>query len=207
LTGNWGEFGSYFGAGLSASLIVRAIPALIPAAVILIPAAGLGLAVYTLTADGSAKLRSQLILIAVATALLSANWDAWLAWVIANSQLLLFTAALLIACGCFVVTKFGANYTMLTNKNQAIVSGLLGLGIAGFAGAVALPFNDQIEYRIGNRIESRPAWLVPPKAEFRAIGVGYGGYQNLACSVGNWWHGGDNVIARKRGTGANSTKD
>jgi hypothetical protein len=56
LTGNWGEFGSYFGAGLSASLIVRTIPALIPAAVILIPAAGLGLAVYTLTADGSAKL-------------------------------------------------------------------------------------------------------------------------------------------------------
>jgi hypothetical protein len=105
LTGNWGEFGSYFGAGLSASLIVRAIPALIPAAVILIPAAGLGLAVYTLTADGSAKLRSQLILIAVATALLSANWDAWLAWVIANSQLLLFTAALLMACGCFVVTQ------------------------------------------------------------------------------------------------------
>jgi hypothetical protein len=37
LTGNWGEFGSYFGAGLSASLIVRAIPTLIPAAVILIP--------------------------------------------------------------------------------------------------------------------------------------------------------------------------
>ena len=90
LTGNWGEFGSYFGVGLSASFIVRAIPALIPAAVILIPAAGLGLLVHTLTADGSAKLRSQLILIAVATALLSANWDAWLAWVIANSQLLVF---------------------------------------------------------------------------------------------------------------------
>jgi hypothetical protein len=93
LTGNWGEFGSYEGAGLSASLIVRAIPALIPAAVILIPAASLGLLVHTFTADGSAKLRSQLILIAVGTALLSANWDAWLAWVIANSQLLLFTAA------------------------------------------------------------------------------------------------------------------
>jgi hypothetical protein len=114
LTGNWGEFGSYFGAGLSASLIVRAIPALIPAAVILIPAAGLGLAVYTLTADGSAKLRSQLILIAVATALLSANWDAWLAWVIANSQLLLFTAALLIVCGCFVVTQI---WSKLHNAN------------------------------------------------------------------------------------------
>ena len=52
LTGNWGEFGSYFGAGLSASLIVRAIPALIPAAVILIPAAGLGLALYSLSAEG-----------------------------------------------------------------------------------------------------------------------------------------------------------
>ena len=90
LTGNWGEFGSYFGAGLSASLIVCAIPALIPAAVILIPAAGLGLLVHTLTADGSAKLRSQLILIAVGTALLSANWDAWLAWIVANSQLLIF---------------------------------------------------------------------------------------------------------------------
>ena len=90
LTGNWGEFGSYFGAGLSASLIVRAIPALIPAAVILTPAAGLGLLVHTLTADGSAKLRSQLILIAVGTALLSANWDAWLAWIVANSQQLIF---------------------------------------------------------------------------------------------------------------------
>lgn len=115
LTGNWGEFGSYFGAGLSASLIVRAIPALIPAAVILIPAAGLGLAVYTLSADGSASLRSQLILIAVATALLSANWDAWLAWVIANSQLLLFTVALLIVCGCFVITKI---WSKLSNVNQ-----------------------------------------------------------------------------------------
>jgi len=102
LTGNWGEFGSYFGAGLSASLIVRAIPALIPAAVILIPAAGLGLLVHTLTADGSAKLRSQLILIPVATALLSANWDAWLAWVIANSQLLIFGFAVTVITLAFV---------------------------------------------------------------------------------------------------------
>src|SRR5919199_2400339 len=114
LTGNWGEFGSYFGAGLSASLIVRAIPALIPAAVILIPAASLGLLVHTLTADGSAKLRSQLILIAVGTALLSANWDARLAWVIANSQLLLFTAALLIVSGCFVVSQI---WSKLHNAN------------------------------------------------------------------------------------------
>jgi uncharacterized membrane protein len=79
LTGNWGEFGSYEGAGLSACLIVRAIPVLVPAAVILIPAASLGLVVHSLTADGPAKLRSQLILIAIGTALLAANWDSWLA--------------------------------------------------------------------------------------------------------------------------------
>jgi hypothetical protein len=115
LTGNWGEFGSYFGAGLSASLIVRAIPILIPAAVILIPAASLGLLVHTLTADGSAKLRSQLILIAVGTALIAANWDAWLAWVIANSQLLLFTAAVLIISGSFVITQI---WSKLHNVNQ-----------------------------------------------------------------------------------------
>jgi hypothetical protein len=105
LTGNWGEFGSYFGVGLSASLIVRAIPVLIPAAVILIPAASLGLLVHTLTADGSAKLRSQLILIAVGTALLSANWDAWLAWVIANSQLLVFSFAVIVITFGFVGTQ------------------------------------------------------------------------------------------------------
>lgn len=68
---------------------------------------------------------------------------------------------------------------MLANKNQPIVAGLLGLGIAGFAVATALPFNDRIEYRLGNRIESQPAWLVPPKAEFRAIERGYGGIKIL----------------------------
>lgn len=105
LTGNWGEFGSYFGAGLSASLIVRAIPALIPSAVILIPAIGLGLAVFTLSSEGSAKLRSQLILIAVATALIAANWDAWLAWVIANSQLLIFGFVVTVITLGFVATQ------------------------------------------------------------------------------------------------------
>jgi hypothetical protein len=96
LTGNWGEFGSYFGGGLSASLIVRAIPALIPAAVILIPAVSLGLAVFSFSSEGAAKLRSQLILIAVGTALLAGNWDAWQAWIIANSQMLIFSFALIV---------------------------------------------------------------------------------------------------------------
>jgi len=105
LTGNWGEFGSYFGAGLSASLIVRAIPALIPAAVILIPAAGLGLALYSLSAEGAGKVRSQLILLAIGTALLSANWDSWLAWIVANSQLLIFSFLVVVVVLGFVGTQ------------------------------------------------------------------------------------------------------
>ncbi len=114
LTGNWGEFGSYFGAGLSASLMVRAIPALIPAAVILIPAAILGLGLCALTADGPSKLRSQLILIAVGTALLSANWDAWQAWIIANSQMLIFSFALIVITVGFVGTQI---WSKLNNAN------------------------------------------------------------------------------------------
>jgi hypothetical protein len=105
LTGNWGEFGSYFGAGLSASLVVRAIPALIPAAVILIPAAGLGLGLCALSADGPAKLRSQLILIAIGNALIAANWDAWLAWIVANSHLLIFSFALIVITAGFVAAQ------------------------------------------------------------------------------------------------------
>ncbi len=105
LTGNWGEFGSYFGAGLSASLIVRAIPALIPAAVILIPAAGLGLALYSFSAEGSGKVRSQLILLAVGTALIAGDWDAWQAWIIANSQLLIFSFLVIVITLGFVAAQ------------------------------------------------------------------------------------------------------
>ncbi len=115
LTGNWGEFGSYFGAGLSASLIVRAIPALIPAAVILIPAASLGLALYSFSAEGMGKVRSQLILLAITTALLSANWDAWLAWVIANSQLLIFSFSLIVITAGFVAAQV---WSKLRNVSQ-----------------------------------------------------------------------------------------
>ncbi|WP_445247614.1 hypothetical protein [Microcoleus sp. OTE_8_concoct_300] len=86
---------------------------------------------------------------------------------------------------------------MLTNKNQAIVSGLLGLGIVGFATATALPFNDRIEYRIGNRIESQPAWLVPPKAEFRAIERGYGGIKILLALLATGGMVATMLIARK----------
>jgi len=88
---------------------------------------------------------------------------------------------------------------MLANKNQAIVSGLLGLGVAGFAVATALPFNDRIEYRIGNRIKSQPAWLVPPKAEFRAIERGYGGIKILFALLGTGGMITVMLIARKEG--------
>ena len=88
---------------------------------------------------------------------------------------------------------------MLANKNQAVVSGLLGLGIASLAVATALPFNDRIEYRIGNRIESQPAWLVPPKAEFRAIERGYGGIKILLSLLATGGMVTVMLIARKEG--------
>ena len=115
LTGNWGEFGSYFGAGLSASLVVRAIPALIPSAVILIPAVGLGLGLFSLVAENSTKLRSQLILLAIGTALIAGNWDAWQAWIIANSQLLIFSLALIVITVGFVGAQI---WSKLNNVEQ-----------------------------------------------------------------------------------------
>ena len=88
---------------------------------------------------------------------------------------------------------------LVSNKNQLIVSSLLSLEIAGFAGAVALPFNDRIEYKIGNRIESQPAWLVPPKAEFRAIKRGYGGIKILLALLSTGGMVATMLIARKEG--------
>jgi hypothetical protein len=88
---------------------------------------------------------------------------------------------------------------MLANKNQAIVSGLLGLGVAGLAVATALPFNDRIEYKIGNRIESQPAWLVPRKAEFRSIERGFGGVKILLAMLATGGMVAVMLIARKEG--------
>jgi hypothetical protein len=105
LTGNWGEFGAYFSGGLAASLIIRAISALIPAAVILVPGAGLGLVVYSLAAEGAARLRAWLILIALATALIAGNWDAWLAWIVANSQMLILSFAIIVISLGFVAAQ------------------------------------------------------------------------------------------------------
>ena len=88
---------------------------------------------------------------------------------------------------------------MLENKNQAIVSGLLGVGIAALATATGLPFDNKIEYRIGNRIESRPAWLVPAKAEFKGIERGFGGIKITLALLGTGGMWLMMLIARKEG--------
>src|SRR4028119_1983303 len=88
---------------------------------------------------------------------------------------------------------------MLSNINQPIVAGLLSLSVVCFAGATALPFNDRIESRIGNRIESQPAWLVPPKAEFRAIERGHGGIKILLSLLATGGMVTVMLIARKEG--------
>ena len=76
---------------------------------------------------------------------------------------------------------------------------MLGLGLVGFATATALPFNDRIEFRIGNRIESRPAWLVPAKAEFKGIERGYGGIKILLALLATCGMVAVMLIARKEG--------
>jgi hypothetical protein len=88
---------------------------------------------------------------------------------------------------------------MLSNINQPIVAGLLGVSIAGIVGATALPFNDRIEYKIGNKIESQPAWLVPPKAEFRSLERGYGGIKILLSLLATGGMMATMLIARKEG--------
>jgi hypothetical protein len=73
--------------------------------VILIPGAGIALIVYSLATDGAAKVRSHLILIALAFALIAGNWDAWQAWIVANSQMLIFGFVLTVVTLCFVGTQ------------------------------------------------------------------------------------------------------
>lgn len=85
IAGNWGEFGLYFGLGLSASLIVRAIPLLIPSAVILVPAVGVGLVLMSALAPSDERIRYQVLLVALTAAVIGANWDAWIAWLAVNA--------------------------------------------------------------------------------------------------------------------------
>jgi hypothetical protein len=84
---------------------------LIPSAVILFPAVGLGLGLFSLTADAPVKLRSQLILLAVATALIAGNWDAWTAWVSVNSQLLILTATVFVVTVGLVIAQVWGRFS------------------------------------------------------------------------------------------------
>jgi len=88
---------------------------------------------------------------------------------------------------------------MLENRNQAIVSGLVSLSFIILVGAVALPFDNKVEYRIGNRIKSSPAWLVPLKAEFKGIERGYGGIKITFALLGAGGMWLTMLIARKEG--------
>ena len=88
---------------------------------------------------------------------------------------------------------------MLANRNQPIIAGLLSLSVAGIVSATALQFNDRIEYKIGNKIESQPAWLVPSKAEFRSVERGYGGIKILLALLATGGMITVMLIARKEG--------
>lgn len=81
-------------------------------------------------------------------------------------------------------------------KPAAITSALLGLGAIAFTTAIALPFDDRVEFRANNRVDSKPAWLVPQKAEFLGIQRGYGGLKIVAAIAGTTAMGGVMVISR-----------
>jgi len=104
IIGNWGELGGYYGLSLSGFWLVRAIPALIPGAVILGPAIGLGLIISAFNGDCD---RPQLILLALGTAIISGNWDAWTAWLFFNAATLTTIAIALILVGGAVVFLIG----------------------------------------------------------------------------------------------------
>lgn len=105
-TGNWGEFGLYFGLGLSASLLVRAIPMLQPSAVILVPAVGVGLALMSAIAPADDRTKYQVLLVAVTAAIIGGNWDGWMAWLAANAWKIGLTLVL-IGIGAYFVPSLG----------------------------------------------------------------------------------------------------
>lgn len=84
------------------------------------------------------------------------------------------------------------------SRPAAITSALLGVGAIAFTTAIALPFDDRVEFRANNRVDSKPAWLVPQKAEFLGIQRGYGGLKILAAIAGTTAMGGVMVISRSQ---------
>lgn len=84
------------------------------------------------------------------------------------------------------------------SRPAAITSALLGASAIAFVTSVALPFDDRVEFRANNRVDSKPAWLVPQKAEFLGIQRGYGGLKILAAIAGTTAMGGVMVISRSQ---------
>ena len=107
VVGNWGELGLYFGLGLSASLIVRAIPVLQPSAIILVPAVGVGLVALSFAAPPENRVRYQVLLVAIAAAIIGGNWDGWIAWIVANAWKIGATLSLIGISIYFVPTAGG----------------------------------------------------------------------------------------------------
>ena len=83
-------------------------------------------------------------------------------------------------------------------SRAAITSALLGVGAIAFTCAIALPFDDRVEFRANNRIDTKPAWLVPQKSEFLGLQRGYGGLKILAAIAGTTAMGGVMVLARSQ---------
>lgn len=84
------------------------------------------------------------------------------------------------------------------SRPAAITSALLGVGAIAFVTSVALPFDDRVEFRVNNRVDSKPAWLVPQKSEFLVLQRGYGGLKILAAIAGTTAMGGVMVLARSQ---------
>jgi len=83
------------------------------------------------------------------------------------------------------------------NVKSLILSIALIGSLSSFAAATSLPFNDQVTYKIGKRVESQPSWLVPEGAKFKSIERGYGGLKILLSVIGTVGCFSVMVIARK----------
>ena len=85
---------------------------------------------------------------------------------------------------------------------MSIKSLILSIALVGslssFGVATSLPFNDQVTYSVGKRIESQPSWLVPEGAKFKSIDRGYGGLKILLSAIGTVGCFSTMMVARKQ---------
>jgi len=84
------------------------------------------------------------------------------------------------------------------NIKSLILSVALVGSLSSFAVATSLPFDDQVTYKLGKRIESQPSWLVPEGAKFKSINRGYGGLKILLSAIGTVGCFSTMMVARKQ---------